>query len=484
MITPRDIQRFEAEPKKASAGTPDRRVAVLVTHGMGQQVPYETLDNFCDGVNAANARFRQANGLPPPPAARARNVILGQQRLQRVELDLETPAGSVELHAYEMYWAPLTEGKVKLKDVTAFLLRGVRQGLLNSMSRFPRYLFGEFTMFPRHWATTIALLVALVVLGDLALLNVIMARITVAKLKSQPSHLAAGLSTVGVFVSAYLVFTLGLFWAAIATKRQARGVLYRMLRISLLVICPLGVLGAFALPPAIWYALAHSSHAGEISLGKFLVSWGVLIMATAMVRWFLIQFVGDVTAYVDAQVLDRFCALRAAIKNAARAIANELYGQRAGDRWLYDQVAHVGHSLGSVIAYDTLNRAISDDQAGAMGYSVVDRTRLLLTTGSPLDKVTYLFYLHGKRSGSTREQLAATVQPMIDDAGVRRFPWINIHSRFDVVSGHLDYFDSAALPLQPFRVVNMVDPEARTPLAAHQEYWLNPCMFDAFLAHI
>ena len=41
-----------------------------------------------------------------------------------------------------------------------------------------------------------------------------------------------------------------------------------------------------------------------------------------------------------------------------------------------------------------------------------------------------------------------------------------------LISGSLEYYDPANVSLaNPQRVVNLKDPEARTPLAAHVEYW-------------
>ena len=52
----------------------------------------------------------------------ARTVELGDERLQRLELKLTGKSGAErEVHVYEAYWAPLTEGHVKLRDVAAFL---------------------------------------------------------------------------------------------------------------------------------------------------------------------------------------------------------------------------------------------------------------------------------------------------------------------------------------------------------------------------
>ena len=50
----------------------------------------------------------------------------------------------------------------------------------------------------------------------------------------------------------------------------------------------------------------------------------------------------------------------------------------------------VGHSLGSVIAYDALNRLLRDDAAASVALEVKKRTKLLLTFGSPLGIAEWL----------------------------------------------------------------------------------------------
>ena len=54
--------------------------------------------------------------------------------------------------------------------------------------------------------------------------------------------------------------------------------------------------------------------------------------------------------------------------------------------------------------------------------------------------------------------------------------WINLWSRFDWISGHLDLYDRDGEHrdgANPQRVRNEIDPQASTPLQAHTEYWEN-----------
>jgi hypothetical protein len=144
----------------------------------------------------------------------------------------------------------------------------------------------------------------------------------------------------------------------------------------------------------------------------------------------------------------------------------------------YDSVVIVGHSLGSVISYDTLNSRINWDQIEC-GFErrVVPRTTHLITFGSPLDKTAFLFRTQVSSARNLREALAARVQPLILDYQKFRplgtFQWINIYAPADIISGQLDYYDASdtADLTDVNRVTNIVDPEATTPLLAHVQYW-------------
>ncbi len=145
-----------------------------------------------------------------------------------------------------------------------------------------------------------------------------------------------------------------------------------------------------------------------------------------------------------------------------------------------------GHSLGSVISYDVLNGLLLEEAASDRFLNIADRTRMFLTLGSPLDKTAFLFRTQADMQSSVREVAAAAVQPMIQDYSHRAIEWVNLYSKSDIISGALDYYDPpnegnvhdkkrfrvlGAPKADPRAVRNLLDPAARTPLAAHVEYW-------------
>ena len=223
------------------------------------------------------------------------------------------------------------------------------------------------------------------------------------------------------------------------------------------------------------------------------VTWLLLSAAVLFVRWFLIQFIGDVAIYVSPHVVDRFFDLRVRIREVVWRAARAVYACRDDDgNFLCGGVVVAGHSLGSVVVYDVLNRLINEDDLSDGATTeccddtpvedlyVSDRTKLLLTFGSPLDKTAFVFARHDPHGGTDRDALAASVQPLI--VRERTFPWINLWTPFDILGGCLEFYDTPDRPEEPLpnknRVINLVDPHAITPIAAHSEFWKNTLMYE------
>jgi hypothetical protein len=156
-----------------------------------------------------------------------------------------------------------------------------------------------------------------------------------------------------------------------------------------------------------------------------------------------------------------------------------LKDRKKGDPRAYDRIVVMGHSLGSVVAYDTLNALLNEDLADDMCMGVASRTKLFLTFGSPLNKTAFLFRSQLPESAVVRESLAAAQQPMIVAYDNRhRVKWLNIHSADDWISGPAQLYDSDDERQSPFKVDNQLDREASTPLLAHTEYWHSTLLAD------
>src|SRR6202166_1413748 len=83
------------------------------------------------------------------------------------------PPKKYELHLYETYWAPKTEGVANLKDVASFLWDGGLRGILNSMKSFKRAMFGGMAMFRILCFTPLYLCLALLILAALTAIKAV-----------------------------------------------------------------------------------------------------------------------------------------------------------------------------------------------------------------------------------------------------------------------------------------------------------------------
>ncbi len=483
------------------------RAAVLIVHGMGQQIEFETLENVDAGLLQADAAAKKKPAEPRPRSI-ARAVRLGEERLQRVELTLTAKDGSErEVHLYEAYWAPMTEGVVTLRDVFRFLVRATYNGIVNGWT-FQRWMFGGLVGFRRHRSTTFSLLLVLSVVLSLFLINSVVAVGFAARILAgreswvwlSEAFLADLTSVVGLLVG--MAAVCALFFSMVSSARAwiaadpRRRIPWSVRLATFLFYLTFGLtllLGILAGPGSVLLLILHRSGLDDVLWPPSFETlapgwWGLLVAilwvgfawASHRLRKILIQYVGDVAAYISPDVLDRFDDLRRQIQQSVRRTAHAIYAARSksGREHEYSRIAIVGHSLGSVIGYDTLNRLLNEDDLSGKKEKVLERTCLLLTVGSPLDKTAYIFAKKARSGWVTRAALAATVQPLIQDYANRTFRWVNVYSPHDVFSGKLRFYDDKSKPgFSRHRVRNRRDRDAVTPFAAHNEYWKSRTMF-------
>lgn len=492
------LQAAKGAPKRAGKPAKRKRVAVLITHGMGQQLPFETLDSLVEGLIAT----AQDQSKTKVPMVRAVTARLGELTTQRVEFDTRNKAGEdVEVHVYEGYWAPLTEGQVSLSDVMWFLFGAAGNGLRNTLGGFKRWMFGQEVDFGGQHRARLSLLLAASLLLSLVLLNAVIAYFGVDRLFSGGLADPCIVGTSHFWCPYYpsLTFLAGcfgvisivtgavLYWLS---KLNRFGETHLRRPLLLCLFWPLIVAWA-ALALCWWFAFCPWI-AGWLDSYSFVfwaadegwwAIWGFLALGSWVVKLFLVEYVGDVAAYVSSHSLDKFNDLRLRIKATVFTIAKAIYAQKDQP---YDGVILAGHSLGSVITYDTLNALINDDALSGTPLKVLGRTRLLLTFGSPLDKTAFIFANQWSDTTATREALAASLQPLIlNYAQFRGIDWVNVYSCADIVSNWLKFYDDEHdKPHMTRWVQNKPDRWAITPLLAHIEYWRNTEIFMHIYEHL
>ncbi len=512
----------QVEPPKAKPAAPpspvapklDRRVAVLICHGMGQQVQFETLDTVVREVRETALRCET---LVPKNQTVGVSLHADEGRfVARAELNLQLKDQNNsrrEVHFYEAYWAPLTEGRVTLRETLTFLVDAGWRGMWFAFRDgvFDRWMFGgreEFQIPPRRvlqlglglWM--ILLIAAAITATGLLPLMKLLDLFRVGHTDPQIAVTAAVAFSIGIF--------LGLFGAGAVLIAWLLGTGADVQRPKAVIDAPIGILAS-----PMWQRVAMAlAFFGSILLSGGLTvligialyrKWilpavtdpaahrGVVIVGIVLfvvqavlfrrfIKNFLVEFAGDVAAYVSPYKVSKFEEIRHAIQERGRQAARFIYSARESGSLLYDEVFVVGHSLGSVLAYDTLNDAIKRDthengwgkEAPGGGYRVVDRTKLLLTFGSPLDKTAFVFRTQKtEREIDVREALAGAQQPLILDYAMRRARWINLWSPSDWISGSIGYYD-APQPRPGQAVCNIENPGSKRPDKAHTGYWEGP----------
>jgi len=478
------------------------KIAVFVTHGMGQQVRFQTLDDLTQGLaEEAGRRVRT------PPLIRARTVQIGDTELQRAEFDMVDAAGrAVEVHVYEGYWAPITEGQVTIRDVMSFLIRGGINGLFRNAYRdFKRWVFGRVVTFKKNHITA-QLLLAFGAVFSLVVMNTLVGIVVAARFVQSAgaveapgkwpdlSLMAAVTDVVGVFIAISILFGLSLLVVTLskrAVKVPGRNLGWRLINAILqaffygwLVVTLLAgvLLLVFIFLNHFWPGPFQTcvSSLPIFPQWSWVFIWGSLFVIFLVVRKLLIQYMGDVAAYVSSHTLDRFMEIRTEIRKTLLEVARAIYSAKSDSGHEYERIGLVGHSLGSVVVYDTLNSLMNEDELNGERLNVAGRTRVLLTFGSPLDKTAFVFALRWTRTTETREALAASTQPLIQDyAKYRKLKWINVYSPRDVIGSSVDFYDDKCHPtyMPEMEVQNVIDPDALIPLVAHTEHWKNRTIF-------
>jgi len=154
-------------------------------------------------------------------------------------------------------------------------------------------------------------------------------------------------------------------------------------------------------------------------------------------RWFLREYVGDVAAYVSSDSLSKSDELRNSVQKASLGVFQPVHEEESQEskerrtaaresransepeiQFEYKEIVVLGHSLGSVIAFDTID-ALLNLPSGSTALDISPRTKTFLTFGSPLDKTAFIFRLQRPRQNEIREVLAVAKQPMIQDYAFR-----------------------------------------------------------------
>jgi hypothetical protein len=218
----------------------------------------------------------------------------------------------------------------------------------------------------------------------------------------------------------------------------------------------------------------------------FLIYWDIKEFYP-VVRWLIfafllivgshkifVEYLGDVEIYISGNDFGKNCKIRSDIITKTMQKLETILDRKAPrdmpnhrERPYYDEVIVIGHSLGSVIAYDVLCRLLRGDGSNK-SRNVRKRLKHLFTVGSPLDKIWYFFRDRSEADNPIYQGILVQLKG-VKASGITQSPlsditWTNIWTYTDIVSGKLEEYGD--------QVVNIHLPRMLwPPFVNHVMYW-------------
>lgn len=194
----------------------------------------------------------------------------------------------------------------------------------------------------------------------------------------------------------------------------------------------------------------------------------------------LVNYVGDIAIYTTTDAKSTQYQVRQEIITECLNLLKSIIQDQQGN---YDKVVLAGHSLGSCIAYDTLNLLSLELSLPSSQHQNLPTHKIagLVTFGSPLDKIAFFF----REARKKEEYIRSTILEHLTSFRIRaqerynagyltenpiqnnleQLRWINYFHQKDPISGHLDYYHNLENVLMEY--------EAAWGGKAHQGYWVN-----------
>lgn len=417
---------------------PAQRTAILVVHGIGNQFPLETIDQFGRGV-IKSLKERFSTALKVSHHVVSKDDGDGSFWMDNV-LRLELDGNPNFIDLYEYYWAHYTEDKSSWSDINTWL-----QGVVK----------GAKTFYRRN-----------ALLGK----------------EYKDSSI--------FFNDKNGKFNVGAYWLFISFASKVILIVDGVLSGLLWVIerIPLPLFG---------------------TMGKWLIQKYAKTLFSK-----LTNVVGDVVIYNVVDPKHRFYQTRKNILDGAvkalRFLIERTENSDAGEALFYGSVVVGGHSLGSQVAYDAINRFnLLLNQGKIKNYhtngtckiqsekssSIENQLRGFFTFGSPLDKIVFflrenvsdkqyvrqqlLAHFHGfkqREYNFPKKTLNSSQYVEIENELVRfldDIPWRKYFDNRDYVSGGLDYYHK----------LTNVDCKFGKGLFTHSSYWESNSFYEDVLYH-
>ena len=493
-------QRHPQQAEPAVYKLQSNKTAMLVIHGIGEQNPYETLDSFARGVFTF---LRDRCGMKPE--LRSETVAHKDWTQVAIRIDINTEdatgektAGYVDL--YEYYWAPYTEDKISARQTLEWLIRtdlSPLRYLANNLQelaatdekktvwRFLWLFIREIRRIFLYLPIAAGLIWLLIwLLRPHSYTQFLQSLAKVFREDpwwARPAILA--FYGLGVFLVIFMIKFLAQWIKRRGPSMQRRAevtwfacaVISAALFFWLAVKLP--VWSGVSMDP-IWQILGSRGMWVVLSAAAFAAAW----------RYVLTKYVGDVAVYVTADAKSgNYEARTKILDGSTEALARLLASED------YDRVILAGHSLGSVIAYDTVNELITrvtaipgrcgDYPQPPLTMEQLEKLRGLVTFGSPLDKIYYFFRQQVKEDQAIRAQILSMLHSFrkvssgrdygqfkfsYDLPKLEQLTWLNAWSPLDPVSGKLHFYNVKKQDWFFYPI----------PGVAHLGYWRDPKFYS------
>lgn len=387
-----DLSQFHSREEQEGAQPGGARNAILIIHGIGEQHPLQTLDQFARGLRLA------LNAEHFPEGEDAYRVIHRQvtyltPKAQEPWLEnyiaLEAGDDKPKFDIYEFYWAHHMTGQASISDIKSWV---------GEVSRYARRYYRKRAA---QWSAEEMSRFALRRKEDPTLRNLF-----------EPN---------GQFHHNGYLRNFG--W---------------MLRAALAI-----------------YELLKDSALRNWPFIRMLYNF-----VSRKLNELLVNYVGDVVVYTTMDRKARHYEVRREILRSGRLEVEALLKNGA-----YQSILIAGHSLGSVIAYDIVNRLHTMPILGSdaeQWKQALTRVRGLITFGSPLDKIAFFFRQQVAKNAHIRRHmlnhLHSFKKQTLDDPDIdpgapdyvavsnevenklTHVRWINFFDKDDPVSGCLDLY--------------------------------------------
>jgi hypothetical protein len=259
--------------------------------------------------------------------------------------------------------------------------------------------------------------------------------------------------------------------------------------LTTLAVVVLAVVGLSALT-ALWAALAlRGQSASDLELAflwdnrELLLTGAGLLFLVPGLTGFLQSYLGDVMLWATYEETNIRYRKRKEIMDVVRTALRHVLE----DPWV-ERVVVVAHSLGTSVAVDAILREGRELRA-LRGQAYRDRLRSLrkithvVTYGSPIDKIHYLFEEAGEqghRYNRVVEDLRGDLgsEPFGNNNGQRWIHWVNFWDRADIIASSLESPCNADFPHLRVDNVQVAGDVLPSPGAAHTRYLDRPEVLD------